>query len=226
MRNIIHTIKEALDSNKDPVSHYREVHEIVPPWILFKNLYFSTIINFINFFKPHEKEQMVYHLYDVDSMDLSVDNLKLIMMDTLFVCLDYRNLAAHGGRIYNYHSDCNVRFENFNGNISEDMLPKGLNQLLFLLMGLKYTKPYDDLSSAIVREVNRHCREFPEDATYLGQILNMDIQPERVVWITGTSNKYHHDPHCSGIKHAFEISAQKAIDDGYVPCKRCCNETD
>ena len=61
---------------------------------------------------------MVYHLYDVDSTDLSVDNLKLIMMDTLFVCLDYRNLAAHGGRIYNYRSDCNVRLENFSTDVS------------------------------------------------------------------------------------------------------------
>lgn len=74
--------------------------------------------------------------------------------------------------------------------------------------------------------MNRHCREFPEDATYLGQILNMDIQPEKVVWITGTSDKYHQDPYCSGIKHPLEISAQRAIDNGYTPCKRCCKETD
>ena len=169
---------------------------------------------------------MVYHLYDVDSTDFSIDNLKLIMMDTLFVCLDYRNLAAHGRRIYNYRSDSNVRLENFGADLSEDILPKGLNQLLFILSGLKYTKPFDDLSSAVAHEVNRHCREFPEDATYLGQILNMDIQPEKVVWITGTSDKYHQDPYCSGIKHPLEISAQRAIDNGYTPCKRCCKETD
>lgn len=226
LRNTIFKIKSSLNSNKPPVSHYREVHGIIPPWILFKNLYFSTIVNFINFFKPHEKEQMVYHLYDVDSTDFSIDNLKLIMMDTLFVCLDYRNLAAHGRRIYNYRSDSNVRLENFGADLSEDILPKGLNQLLFILSGLKYTKPFDDLSSTVAHEVNRHCREFPEDATYLGQILNMDIQPEKVVWITGTSDKYHQDPYCSGIKHPLEISAQRAIDNGYTPCKRCCKETD
>ena len=138
LRNTLLAIQKALNSDKTPVSHYREVHGIIPPWILFKNLYFSTIINFINFFKPHEKEQMVYHLYDVDSSDLSVDNLKLIMMDTLFVCLDYRNLAAHGGRIYNYRSDCNVRLENFGTDVSEDTLPKGFNQLIYILSCLKY----------------------------------------------------------------------------------------
>ena len=226
LRNTLITIQKALNSDKTPVSHYREVHGIIPPWILFKNLYFSTIINFINFFKPHEKEQMVYHLYDVDSTDLSVDNLKLIMMDTLFVCLDYRNLAAHGGRIYNYRSDCNVRLENFSTDVSEDTLPKGFNQLIYILSCLKYRKPLDDLSKALNYEVNRHCSAFPEDATYLGQILNIDIKSENVVWITGTSDKFHYTPYCSGIKHPLQISEQKAIANGYIPCKRCCKETD
>ena len=226
LRNTLITIQKALNSDKTPVSHYREVHGIIPRWILFKNLYFSTIINFINFFKPHEKEQMVYHLYDVDSTDLSVDNLKLIMMDTLFVCLDYRNLAAHGGRIYNYRSDCNVRLENFSTDVSEDTLPKGFNQLIYILSCLKYRKPLDDLSKALNYEVNRHCSAFPEDATYLGQILNIDIKSENVVWITGTSDKFHYTPYCSGIKHPLQISEQKAIANGYIPCKRCCKETD
>ena len=39
LRNTLITIQKALNSDKTPVSHYREVHGIIPPWILFKNLY-------------------------------------------------------------------------------------------------------------------------------------------------------------------------------------------
>ena len=41
-------MNKTLDTDKDPIHHYNSEHGIVPPWILFKNIYFSTIINFIN----------------------------------------------------------------------------------------------------------------------------------------------------------------------------------
>lgn len=77
-------------------------HGIVPPWILFKSIYFSTIINFIDQFKSPERKDMVYHLYDTEVVDFSEAELALLMMDTLFICLEYCNKAVHGGRIYNY----------------------------------------------------------------------------------------------------------------------------
>lgn len=219
---IISTMKKSLNTGKNPVFHYRKVHGIIPPWVLFKNLYFSTVVNFINLFKAKEKEKMVEHLYDINSFDLPIDRLKSIMMDTLFICLEYRNLAAHGGRVYNYECESKFRMSNYDQNLSDDDAPKGFNQLLFLLSLLKYSKPHDDLKQTLIVEVNRHCIQFPEDVTYLGQILNVNIEAQNIVWTTEHSNKFHYDKYCSGIKKPKSTLFEDAIRDGYEPCKRCC----
>ena len=49
----------------------------------------------------------------------------------------------------------------------------------------------------------------------------MNIVPHNIVYVTNNSNKYHSINHCSGIKDAFEIDTEEAIEKGYVPCKRC-----
>ena len=80
---------------------------------------------------------------------------------------------------------------------------------------------FELLYKTINSEVNRHCSLFPQDITYLGQILNMNIIPTHSVWITENSDKYHSSRHCSGIKSAIEIDIDEATEQGYIPCKKC-----
>lgn len=56
---ILDTLKKTLNTDKNPIAHYSQKYGVVPPWILFKSVYFSTIVNFINLFK-HE-EQLALH---------------------------------------------------------------------------------------------------------------------------------------------------------------------
>ena len=220
---ILSKMNETLLTDKDPIRHYREAHNIVPPWILFKSIYFSTIINFIDQFKVAQKNSLVSKLYDVSSLDISEETARMIMMDTLFVCLEYRNIAAHGGRTYNYKSNYKLRTEQIIDSASDDT-SADFSQLLFLLSLLKYQHPYMQLTQVLSREVNRHCQLYPQDVTYLAQILNVDIEPRRVVYITSTSNKFHSDPHCSGLMDPLDIDLEHAIANGYIPCKRCIKE--
>ena len=44
LAKIINCMKNALDTSKDPVAHYRDFHGIIPPWVLFKNLYFRACL--------------------------------------------------------------------------------------------------------------------------------------------------------------------------------------
>ena len=67
-----------------------------------------------------------------------------------------------------------------------------------------------------------HCNLFPEDITYLGQILNVNITISNNVWVTGRSKKYHRAKHCSGILNAKSIDVKAAETQGYTPCKKCC----
>lgn len=220
LSEILETMKKTLNSGKDPILHYRTVHGIVPPWILFKSVYFSTIINFIDQFKISQKDEMVEKLYDTTMLNLSPESARKLMMDTLAICMEYRNLAAHGGRTYNYICNSKLRInEIFNTNVESEIA--GFSQLLFLLSLLDYQNPYRNLSAALTSELDRHCNHYPQDTTYLGQILNVNIVSTQIVWVSDKSSKYHSNPHCSGLKNAKELELEKAEKQGYIPCKRC-----
>lgn len=220
LSSVLNTIKEEVFSDKNPIAHYRIEYGIVPPWILFKGIYFSTIVNFIDKFKPTERLKLVNLLYNSEELDLEEDSLIKLMSDTLSICVEYRNVAAHGGRIYNHNTKASLREELIFG---KSLKTSGLGQLLFLLNMLHYPMPFRRLYSVLQQELTRHCNAYPEDVTYLSQILKMDIQPKTIVYISAKTHKYHSNSHCSGIKSPQEMDINDAIDMGYLPCKRCCN---
>lgn len=217
---ILDTLKNTLNTDKNPIFHYKNVHGIVPPWILFKSVFFTTTVNFIDLFKFPEQEKMVQRLYNTNDIPLSTENLRKLMMDALFICIEYRNVAAHGGRIYNYVCKSTLRSNEIFG---QQLYPPagGFSQLLFLLGLFQYSNPCDHLTRVLEAEVSKHCSAFPQDLTYLGQVLNINITPSDIVFVSPKSHKYHRDPHCSGIQNIVEMPIDEAKEAGYLPCKRC-----
>lgn len=55
LAGILETMRNTLDTDKNPIHHYQTEHKVVPPWILFKSIYFSTMVNFIDQFKISQK---------------------------------------------------------------------------------------------------------------------------------------------------------------------------
>ena len=212
---ILDTLKKTLDTDKEPIHHYMEKYGMVPPWILFKSVYFSSIINYIDQLKAKERRKIVQHIYNLDN--ISEDDQLELMMDTLFIALEYRNMAAHGGRIYNYQ--CKRKLSATGQKITS---VNGFCLLLRLLNLMNYQMPYNYLENTLNRELNRHCKLFPQDIKYLEQILNLKITAHDVVWITDKSKIYHAAQHCSGMKKAQEIDLEKAKDLGYKKCCKCC----
>ena len=223
LTKIIQKMNDTLQTDKDPIHHYQQVHGIVPPWILFKSIYFTTMNNFIDKFKSPEKDKMVDKLYNLSSLGLSPEAGRMLMMDTLFISQEYRNIAAHGGRTYSYSCNSNLRISEIFTN-GQPVPASGFSQLLFLLDMLEYDSPYRSLHYVLYKEVNRHCNLYPQDVTYLGQILNMDIVPRTVVYVTESSSKFHANPYCSGIQNVRQIELEDAKTQGYIPCKRCASK--
>lgn len=211
---ILDSLKKTLETDKEPIHHYMEKYGMVPPWILFKSVYFSTIVNYIDRLKAPEQKMIVHQLYDLDER-LSEDGQIRLMMDTLFIALEYRNMAAHGGRIYNYQCKRQVPHS------PSSSTGKGFCQLLQLLDLLNYDAPVKYLSSVLNQEINRHCKLFPQDTTYLGQILNINITSRNIVWVSGKSKIYHLTQHCSGMKNAVEMDLEEAQKLGYTKCNKC-----
>lgn len=219
--SILDSLRAQLQSPKDPIHYYYSNYGIVPPWILFKSVYFSTMVNFIDQFKSPQQTELMHLLLDYEDIDLPEYNAKLLMMDILFVAMEYRNNAAHGGRMYDFLPRNTVRSSDIFG-IEYENFPPSYTELIELLKCLRYKSPYYQLHNALTDEINRHCNLFPQDVTYLGQLLNINIELHTIVHISSNSNKYHYNPTCSGIQNATAVDLSFAIDNGYIPCKRCC----
>lgn len=121
---ILKTLQTNIASEKDPIKYYRENYGIIPPWILLKGTYFSTLINFIRLFKGAQKQAVIQKLYPITQQNSSLPYMKKFFSDTLSMCLEYRNLAAHGGRIYNYIPNHTIQLPQ---EIFE-IIPKAQNQ--------------------------------------------------------------------------------------------------
>ena len=181
-------------------------------------MYFSTIVNFINLFKHEEQLALAQKMYDATTLNIPDTALISLMMDTLFICIEYRNLSAHGGRVYNHECSSRLRPPADANNLH------GFSQLLFLLNMLRYQQPFENLSEALNLQLSRHCSMYPEDITYLGQILNINIIQRTPVWISSKSSKYHMDQYCCGIKKPIELELSDAQKQGFQPCKKCCHK--
>ena len=210
-----------MQSPKDPIHHYYSTYGIVPPWILFKSVYFSTMVNFIDQFKVPQQTALMRLLFNYEHMNMPESNARMLMMDLLFVCMEFRNNAAHGGRMYNFLPHNVIRASEILGSNYTDFNPQ-YTDLIDLLNTLRYKNPYNQLHQTLTNEINRHCKSFPQDVTYLGQLLNINIQSHNIVYVTSNSKKFHSNPNCSGIKNTSGVDLSFALDNGYVPCKRCC----
>lgn len=209
-------IKTAETSNMQPIKYYRQHHGIIPPWILFKGINFGTLVNFIRFFKADQRNKLIYALYGAKVTESSLEIFKDILSDTLFTCLEYRNLAAHGGRIYNYIPSCNIRY------FKESDLQKGLPQFVSILQLFQYGQPHGRINDALSRALNTYCPNYPNDLDRLERAIGFKIKVEKLVWVNKTTKKIHSNQHCSGSNQCVRIPYKKAIDDGFLPCKRCC----
>ena len=140
---IIYKLNKKLQDNHDPIKSSRENHGNVPPWILFKGIYFNTLVNFVRIQKGAAKEKIMNNLYNIDPSIQDLSEFKALFTDSLFVCLAYRNCAAHGGRIYNFRPNISITFnKELKGDLATMMSPNqidefeqsyGINQLLFIL---------------------------------------------------------------------------------------------
>lgn len=215
--NILANMKKtAEESHTQPIRYYRETHGTIPPWILFKGIFFGTFVNYIKFFKAHQREKLVKSLYPHQVSPENMDSLKDLLSDTLSLCLEYRNLAAHGGRIYNYTPNSKMR--NFDTNKTKNGLP----QLLASLNFFNYRQPFTRLDQAINRALNEYCHSFPKDIHRIELATGFNIQAEAYVWINNNTLKFHKNPYCSGSKNCTNVTLKKALEMQYIPCKRCC----
>ena len=228
LKGILASLNATLASDKDPIKYYRENYSVVPPWILFKGVYFSTLINFIRLFKTNEKSKLIQKLYGMSENDARLPIASTLLSQSLFMCLEFRNLSAHGGRVYNYQPSHSMP----NATDLKDIIilrdkpiiytdNSGIGQLVFALSLLRYQNPFYSLCEAINNQINVHLQTYPSDQEYIESVIGSSIERTHPVWLNYASEKFHLNPTCSGLKNTYKMDFSEAINLGYQPCKKC-----
>ena len=184
LRSILDTLSYTTGSNKDPIKHHRERYGNVPPWVLFKSVYFSTMVNFVRLFKNEQKSAVISKIYGIPFSDI-LDNpyIRRLFSDTLFLCVEYRNLCAHGGRVYNYHPSNSIGINNESietltpmfDNYSFLVSSHSIGRLIFALSFFKEKAYYKTLINTIKIALESHTKSFPEDRNYLIDTLGLGM---------------------------------------------------
>ncbi len=170
---ILNKFQKIINDDSQPVKHYRETYSNVPPWILLKGASLGNIVNFTKLLKSKQKNRVVSLMYDIP-LSLVSNELKNLFMDTLFVCLDYRNKAAHGGRIYNYIPKATFRHTSI---LEENQHKKNKTINATLPILIKALALLDNKNPAVILEgsidffIAKHCELYSQDKEYLCKFL-------------------------------------------------------
>ena len=103
-------IDEVLRTSKsEPINHYRETHTEIPPWILYKNLTFSTSITMYKELLENEKEEVVFSYLkkfyrEKNILEKGKEDIKEEIEIMLSIVRYFRNTIAHNGHFCKYKS--------------------------------------------------------------------------------------------------------------------------
>lgn len=179
--SIFDKFNKILNDDSQPYKHYRETYGNIPPWILLKGASFGNIANFIKLQQPEIKNKIISLVYDVpESAIKSLPPFKELFMDTVFVSLDYRNRAAHGGRMYNYNTPATFRFNRilhtqFDISEADYRVGKGHTGLKTFARSLFI---FDNKSTSTKLLTNmfiacrNHIDTYPKDLSFLDEIFD------------------------------------------------------
>ena len=177
---ILRKFEKTSKSSKDPIKYHRDTYGNVPPWVLFKGVYLSDLVNFIRLFTPEQKEDVIQKFYGVPNRVIDI-HLKNFFMDTLFMCLEYRNLAAHGGRIYNHIPKSIIRITPESTEQLSEIIPNydrihdshSIGMLICALSLFQRQGYVQALKDILNKEVERHCTAYPDDTDYLLECIGI-----------------------------------------------------
>ena len=87
-----------------PSKYYRENHNHLPAWILFKNLNFGWTIDLVKFIKSSHKHELYHLLFP----QFIMENNELPLISSLTIIRKYRNVIAHNLKFITFKPKLNL----------------------------------------------------------------------------------------------------------------------
>lgn len=192
-KKLLNKMKKVTESNIEPFKHYRQEHGNVPPWIIVKGLSFGESIYLYSLSKPLIRKFVIARMLKMNIDETMVEELdhkyklKQGFGDLLALYLDYRNLTAHGGRVYNHQSKRHaLRTDSrliYRDNVI-NLLPSNRHNLKYRssigvliksLILFSNTDPYLNMRNSIQNTLTNYLRSYPEDEKYLRSTMELEL---------------------------------------------------
>ena len=100
IQNIQNAYKETSDN---PTMYYRENHNHVPAWILFKNVLFNDCINLFTFLKEETKLKLIERFFRHE--DFKDEDYFRLFKNVISIIRKFRNKIAHNAKVITYRVD-------------------------------------------------------------------------------------------------------------------------
>lgn len=78
-----------------PTRHYKDSHNHIPPWILLRNVSFSTTINLFSLMRPREKRAVVSFFFPEPTEDCPYKKQAAYILAGMNLIRKFRNTIAH-----------------------------------------------------------------------------------------------------------------------------------
>lgn len=91
------------DTSDNPTMYYRENHDHVPAWILFKNVLFNDCINLFTFLKEETKLKLIKRFFRHE--DFEKEDYFRLFKNLISIIRKFRNKIAHNAKVITYRVD-------------------------------------------------------------------------------------------------------------------------
>lgn len=186
---LLKNFKKIQHSNNEPFNHYKTNHGNIPPWIMVKGMSFGNVMFWYRLSKPEVRRHVIsimfgFDLGIIDVIDSQLQ-IKQAFGDMLDLFLNYRNLCAHGGRVYNHRSALHQLRQSpfiYRKHVIDISRTQFLNGVMRSSPGTVLTSlslfenkdPYNELWIWLAIDISRHLKKYPEDESHL--INSMELR--------------------------------------------------
>ncbi|WP_283596337.1 Abi family protein [Ligilactobacillus aviarius] len=181
--SLLNKLKRTTKSNNEPFKHYRDEHDNIPPWIIVKDISFGNLIWWFRLLKRNEKHLVISRMMNLP-LEFIDNDISRMVGSILDIYLNYRNTAAHGGRIYNHKSSKHklpyIEILHKQLNVNPAMYRQGYGQsrfgtLLKTLSLFENQEPYLQLCSGVKIVISRYLKLYPQDKKYLIKKMELEL---------------------------------------------------
>lgn len=179
-------------TDNEPFHHYSANHNNIPPWIMVKGLTFGQFLYWYRLSKPTIRHKTILRLIGAQKIFSQNDQLLRefyqLYGDIFALYLSYRNLTAHGGRVFNNRSKKHalrkspILYNSDRINVSNRAFNKGkyrssIGMVIYTLGLFDNSQPAYYAYVWILAELKNYLKKYPEDKDYLIKSMEFDIFP-------------------------------------------------